>query len=32
VFRDGVVVGELTGADATEANIMHLAVGGEDER
>ena len=32
VFRDGVVVGELTGANATEANIMHLAVGGEDER
>jgi ABC-type sugar transport system ATPase subunit len=32
VFRDGVVVGELTGAGATEANIMHLAVGGEDER
>jgi ribose transport system permease protein len=23
VFRDGVVVGELTGAGATEANIMH---------
>jgi ABC-type sugar transport system ATPase subunit len=32
VFRDGAVVGELSGADATEANIMHLAVGGEDER
>ena len=32
VFRDGVVVGELAGANATEANIMHLAVGGEDER
>jgi ABC-type sugar transport system ATPase subunit len=32
VFRDGVIVGELTGANATEANIMHLAVGGEDER
>jgi ABC-type sugar transport system ATPase subunit len=32
VFRDGVVVGELSGAGATEANIMHLAVGGEDER
>jgi ABC-type sugar transport system ATPase subunit len=32
VFRDGVVVGELSGATATEANIMHLAVGGEDER
>jgi ABC-type sugar transport system ATPase subunit len=32
VFRDGVVVGELTGAGATEANIMHFAVGGEDER
>jgi ABC-type sugar transport system ATPase subunit len=32
IFRDGVVVGELSGATATEANIMHLAVGGEDER
>ncbi len=32
VFRDGVIVGELTGSNATEANIMHLAVGGEDER
>ncbi|MGA8583806.1 MAG: sugar ABC transporter ATP-binding protein, partial [Roseiarcus sp.] len=32
VFRDGVVVGELAGANTTEANIMHLAVGGEDER
>jgi ABC-type sugar transport system ATPase subunit len=32
VFRDGVVVGEVAGASATEANIMHLAVGGEDER
>ena len=26
------VAGELAGANATEANIMHLAVGGEDER
>ncbi len=32
IFRDGVVVGELSGATATEANIMHLAVGDEDER
>ena len=32
VFRDGVVVGELSGASAAEANIMHLAVGGEHER
>ena len=32
VFRDGVVVGELAGDNATEANIMHLAVGGDDER
>jgi ABC-type sugar transport system ATPase subunit len=32
VFRDGRVVGELSGAAATETNIMHLAVGGADER
>jgi ABC-type sugar transport system ATPase subunit len=32
VFRDGVVVGHLSGATATEANIMHLAFGGEDDR
>jgi len=32
VFRDGQVVGELSGNDATEANILHLASGGGDER
>jgi len=32
VFRDGRIVGEASGKSATETNIMHLAVGGEDER
>jgi ABC-type sugar transport system ATPase subunit len=32
VFRNGRIVGELSGADATETNIMHLAVGGADGR
>jgi ABC-type sugar transport system ATPase subunit len=32
VFRDGRVAGELSGRDATETNIMQLAVGGADER
>jgi ABC-type sugar transport system ATPase subunit len=32
VFRDGRIVGQLSGASATETNIMHLAVGGGDER
>jgi ABC-type sugar transport system ATPase subunit len=32
VFRGGRVVGELSGCDATETNIMQLAVGGADER
>jgi ABC-type sugar transport system ATPase subunit len=32
VFRDGRVAGELSGPKATETNIMHLAVGGADER
>lgn len=32
VFRGGRVVAELSGANATETNIMHLAVGGADER
>ncbi len=32
VFRDGRIVGELSGRDATETNIMQLAVRGEDER
>jgi ABC-type sugar transport system ATPase subunit len=32
VFRDGRIVGELSGRNATETNIMHLAVGGGDER
>ena len=31
VFRDGVVVGELIGRDATENRIMQLAAGGADE-
>src|SRR5580700_5025214 len=30
VFRDGRIAGELSGADATETNIMQLAVGGAD--
>ena len=32
VFRDGRIAGELSGADATETNIMQLAVGGADGR
>jgi ABC-type sugar transport system ATPase subunit len=32
VFRDGRVVGELMGRDATESNILSLAAGGGDER
>ena len=32
VFRDGRIVGQLSGRNATETNIMHLAVGGGDER
>jgi ABC-type sugar transport system ATPase subunit len=28
VFRDGRIVGELLGADSTEANILNLAAGG----
>ena len=32
VFRDGGVVGELLGKEATEANILGLAAGGADER
>ena len=32
VFRDGRIAGEVSGASATETNIMHLAVGGGDER
>ena len=32
VFRDGRIVGEASGRSATETTIMHLAVGGEDER
>ena len=31
VFSDGRVVGEVSGKNATETNIMHLAVGGGDE-
>lgn len=31
VFREGRVVGELIGRAATEAQIMHLAVGGADD-
>ena len=31
VFSGGRTVGELVGANATETNIMHLAVGGGDE-
>ncbi len=32
VFRDGRVVGELVGRDATESTILNLAAGGGDER
>ncbi|HZZ63336.1 MAG TPA: sugar ABC transporter ATP-binding protein [Roseiarcus sp.] len=32
VFRDGQIVGELIGKDATDASILHLASGGGDER
>jgi ABC-type sugar transport system ATPase subunit len=32
VFREGGVVGELLGKEATEANILGLAAGGADER
>jgi ABC-type sugar transport system ATPase subunit len=32
VFRDGRVVGELFGKDATESSILSLAAGGGDER
>jgi ABC-type sugar transport system ATPase subunit len=32
VFRDGRIAGEAAGRRATETNIMHLAVGGGDER
>jgi ABC-type sugar transport system ATPase subunit len=28
VFREGLIVGELVGADVTEANILNLAAGG----
>lgn len=31
VFNGGRIVGEVSGANATETKIMHLAVGGEDE-
>ena len=31
VFSDGRVVGEVSGKNATETNIIHLAVGGGDE-
>ena len=32
VFREGRVVGELFGAEATESRILSLAAGGVDER
>lgn len=32
VFRDGRIVGQLLGKDATESNILNLAAGGADER
>jgi ABC-type sugar transport system ATPase subunit len=32
VFREGRVVGELFGKEATESNILNLAAGGADER
>jgi ABC-type sugar transport system ATPase subunit len=32
VFRQGRVVGELFGKEATESNILNLAAGGADER
>jgi ABC-type sugar transport system ATPase subunit len=32
VFREGRVVGELLGKEATESNILTLAAGGADER
>jgi ABC-type sugar transport system ATPase subunit len=32
VFRDGRIVGELLGHEATESNILNLAAGGGDER
>jgi ABC-type sugar transport system ATPase subunit len=32
VFRQGRVVGELLGKEATESNILNLAAGGVDER
>ena len=32
VFREGRIVGELTGGEATESHILNLAAGGADER
>ena len=29
VMREGSITGELAGAEATQAHVMHLAVGGQ---